>query len=157
MNDALAQRDAAGQARIELVKALLLLEEMPRLEPDIGALHLDLGKERQGRVAGEQQAVGLPAKLEAANKSPDKKKAAAIDAAAQGPKQIEVQFLEAAKVEPVKNAIVHLTGKLDAMQAQSDQQAPGRRLSGKRTRGWGSSKASLQARRLCLIQVPQTT
>ena len=83
----------------------------------------------------EQQTVGLSAKLEAENESTSKKKAAAIDAAAQGHKQIEAEFLEAAKVETVKNAIVHLTGKLDAMRAQSDQQAPGRWSSGRHADG----------------------
>ena len=53
-NDALREREAAEAARIELAKAFLRLEAMPRLEADIDALRVDLGKERQGRVAAEQ-------------------------------------------------------------------------------------------------------
>ena len=47
-NDALREREAAEAARIELAKALLRLEAMPRLEADLGALRVDLEKERQG-------------------------------------------------------------------------------------------------------------
>ena len=66
-NDALREREAAEATRIELAKALLRLEAMPRLEADIDALRVDLDKERQGRVGAEQQAAVLGAKLEGAN------------------------------------------------------------------------------------------
>ena len=122
-NDALREREAAEAARIELAKALLRLEAMPRLEADLGALRLDLDKERQGRVAAEQQAAVLGAKLEAANERTGKAEAATVEAVAQARKHGEAVFLEAAKVEAAKNTIANLTGKLDAMQAQIHSQA----------------------------------
>ena len=122
-NDALREREAAEAARIELAKALLRLEAMPRLEADMDALRVDLDKERQGRVAAEQQAAVLGAKLEAANERTGKAEAATIDAAAQARKHGEAVFAEAAKVEAAKNTIANLTGKLEAMQAQIERQA----------------------------------
>ena len=122
-NDALREREAAEAARIELAKALLRLEAMPRLEADLGALRVDLDKERQGRVAAEQQAAVLGAKLEGANERTGKAEAAAIEAAAQARKHGEAVFAEAAKVEAAKNTIANLTGKLEAMQAQIERQA----------------------------------
>ena len=122
-NDALREREAAEAARIELAKALLRLEAMPRLEADLGALRLDLDKERQGRVAAEQQAAVLGAKLEAANERTGKAEAATVEAVAQARKNGEAVFLEAAKVEAAKNTIANLTGKLDTMQAQIERQA----------------------------------
>jgi len=122
-NDALREREAAEATRIELAKALLRLEAMPRLEADLGALRLDLDKERQGRVAAEQQAAVLDAKLEAANERTSKAEAAAIDAATETRKQTEAVFVEAGKAEAAKNALAHLSGKLDALQAQMEQQA----------------------------------
>ena len=122
-NDALREREAAEAARIELAKALLRLEAMPRLEADINALRVDLDKERQGRVAAEQQAAVLGAKLEAANERTGKAEAATIEAVAQARKHGEAVFVEAAKVETAKNTIANLTGKLEAMQAQIERQA----------------------------------
>ena len=54
-------------------------------------MRVDLNKERQGRVAAEQQAAVLGAKLEGANERTGK--------------------AEAAKVEAEKNTISNLTGK----------------------------------------------
>ena len=122
-NDALREREAAEAARIELAKALLRLEAMPRLEADIDALRVDLDKERQGRVAAEQQAAVLGVKLEGANERTGKAEAATVEAAAHARKHGEAVFAEAAKVEAAKNTIANLTGKLDAMQAQIERQA----------------------------------
>ena len=122
-NDALREREAAEAARIELAKALLRLEAMPRLEADIDALRVELDKERQGRVAAEQQAAVLGAKLEGANERTGKAEAATIEAVAQARKHGEAVFAEAAKVEAAKNTISNLTGKLEAMQAQIERQA----------------------------------
>ena len=122
-NDALREREAAEAARIELAKALLRLEAMPRLEADIDALRVNLDKERQGRVAAEQQAAVLGAKLEGANERTGKAEAATIEAVAQARKNGEAVFLEAAKVETAKNTIANLTGKLEAMEAQIQRQA----------------------------------
>ena len=122
-NDALQEREAAEAARIELAKALLRLEAMPRLEADLGALRVGLDKERQERVAAEQQAAVLGAKLEAANERAGKAKAAIIDAVAQARSNGEAVFLESAKVKAAKNTIANLSGKLEAMQAQIERQA----------------------------------
>lgn len=59
------ERKAAEDARIELAKARLRLEAMPRLEAELAAMRSELERERQGRVVAEQQAAVLAAKLEA--------------------------------------------------------------------------------------------
>ena len=46
-NDALREREAAEAARIELAKALLRLEAMPRLKADLDALRVDLGRTQE--------------------------------------------------------------------------------------------------------------
>jgi colicin import membrane protein len=78
-NDAFREREAAEAARIDLAKALLRLEAMPRLEADLATLRAELGTERQGRVAAEQQAAVLDAKLEAASERAVKAEAAALE------------------------------------------------------------------------------
>lgn len=60
------EREDAAKARIELAKALLRLEAMPRLEADLTALREELKIERQERTAATQQAAVFEAKLEAA-------------------------------------------------------------------------------------------
>ena len=120
---ALRERETAEAARIELAKALLRLEAMPRLEANLDALRVDLDREPQGRVAPEQQAAVLEAKLEAANERIGKAEAATIEAEAQARKHGEAVFLETAKVEAAKNTIANLTGKLEAMQAQIKRQS----------------------------------
>ena len=115
----------APQIEIDLATTLLRLQAMPRLEADLDALRLDLDKERQGRVAAEQQAAVLGAKLEAANERTGKAEAeaATIEAVAQARRNGEAVFAEAAKVEAAKNIIANRTGKLEAMQAQIQKQA----------------------------------
>lgn len=115
--DADRERKAAEAARIELAKALLRLEAMPRLEADLATLRAELDKERQGRVSAEQQAAVLAAKLEAMSDRTAKAEAAVIEATAQANKNGETVFLEAAK-----STIANLTGKLDTMQAQIQRQ-----------------------------------
>lgn len=120
--DADRERKAAEVARIELVKALLRLEAMPRLEADLATLRAELDKERQGRVSAEQQAAVLAAKLEATTDRATKAETAVIEATAQAHKNGETVFLETAKVEAAKSTIANLTGKLDTMQAQIQRQ-----------------------------------
>lgn len=60
------EREDAGIARIDLAKALLRLETMPRLETDLEVLRADLKAERQARSEASQHAAVLEAKLEAA-------------------------------------------------------------------------------------------
>ena len=103
--------------------------------PETGPGCLAPGSEQETPGPGEQQSVGLAAKLEEENERAGTAEAAPIAAAAQGHKQIEAGFLEVAKVETAKNTIADLAGKLDFMQGQIGQQAPGRPLPGKRTRG----------------------
>lgn len=59
--DATGERQAAEQARTELVKAQLRLEAMARLEADLSALRAELAKERQARIAAEQSTAVLAA------------------------------------------------------------------------------------------------
>ena len=68
---------------------------------------------RQGRVAAEQRAAVLGAKLEAAT----------IEALAQARKHGEAVFADAAEVEAAKDTVANLTGKLEAMQAQIHRHA----------------------------------
>lgn len=121
-DDADRERKAAEAARIELAKALLRLEAMPRLEADLATLRAELDKERQGRVSAEQQAAVLAAKLDATADRAAKAEAAVIEATAQAHKNGETVFLEAAKVEAAKSTIANLTGKLDTMQEQIQRQ-----------------------------------
>ncbi|GGE88714.1 hypothetical protein [Massilia psychrophila] len=60
--EAIGAREHGAKAHIDLVKALLKLEAMPRLEVDLATLR----EEHQGRTAATQQAAVLDAKLEAA-------------------------------------------------------------------------------------------
>jgi colicin import membrane protein len=117
------ERQAAEAARTELAKAQLRLEAMPRLESDLATLRGDLDRERQGRVSSEQQAAVLVAKLEATADRATKAEAAAIDATTQARASHEIVAVEAAKTEAAQNSIANLTGKLEAMQAQIEQQA----------------------------------
>ena len=74
------EREAAERARIELAKAQLRLEAMPRLEGDLTAVRADLERERAGRVVAEQAAAVLTAKLEAVTNRADKAEATAGEA-----------------------------------------------------------------------------
>lgn len=64
--ETMGEREEAAKAGIDLAKALLRLEAMPRLEADIEALRDELKMERQERIAATQRAAVLEAKLEAA-------------------------------------------------------------------------------------------
>ena len=66
--EAVRERSGAELARTELAKAQLRLEAMPRLEADLMAVRGVLETERGARVAAEQQAAVLTAKLEAAER-----------------------------------------------------------------------------------------
>ena len=57
------ERQAAETARVELAKAQLRLEGLPRLEAEIAALRSERDQERQGRVQAEQEAAVLTARV----------------------------------------------------------------------------------------------
>lgn len=57
------ERQAAEVARVELAKAALRLEGLPRLEAEITSLRADLERERQGRIQAEQEAAVLTARV----------------------------------------------------------------------------------------------
>ncbi len=57
------ERQAAESARVELAKAQLRLEGLPRLEAEIDALRAERDRERQGRVQAEQQSAVLTARV----------------------------------------------------------------------------------------------
>ena len=57
------ERQAAESARVEMAKAALRLEGLPRLETEIAALRADLERERQGRIQAEQEAAVLTARV----------------------------------------------------------------------------------------------
>lgn len=67
-DEAARERSGAELARTELAKAQLRLEAMPRLEADLVAVRASLETERAARVAAEQTAAVLTAKLEAAER-----------------------------------------------------------------------------------------
>ena len=58
------ERRAAEEARVEVAKAALRLEAMPRLEVDLAAAREALEAERMARVAAEQSAAVALARLE---------------------------------------------------------------------------------------------
>lgn len=64
-DDVVAERASAEHARTELAKAQLRLEALPRIEADADRLRAELAAESKARVAAEQQAAVLAAKLEA--------------------------------------------------------------------------------------------
>ena len=57
------ERQAAEAARVELAKAQLRLEGLPRLEAEIDALRAERDRERQGRIQAEQEAAVLKARV----------------------------------------------------------------------------------------------
>lgn len=65
-HETIGEREHVAEARIDLAKALLKLEAMPRLEADLAVLREELKTERQRRTAATQQAAVLEAKLETA-------------------------------------------------------------------------------------------
>ena len=65
-DETVAERERAGQARIDLATAMSRLEAMPRLEADLAALRKELQSEREHRIAATQQAAVLEAQLDAA-------------------------------------------------------------------------------------------
>lgn len=64
--ETISERDEASKASVDLAKALLRLEAMPRLEAEIAALREELRRVFLDRAAATQQAAVLEAKLEAA-------------------------------------------------------------------------------------------
>jgi colicin import membrane protein len=63
--ETICEREEASKARVDLAKALLRLEAMPRLEAEIAALREELRRVFIDRAAATQQAAVLEAKLEA--------------------------------------------------------------------------------------------
>ena len=57
------ERQTAESARVELAKAQLRLEGLPRLESEIAALRTERDQERQGRVQAEQESAVLTARV----------------------------------------------------------------------------------------------
>lgn len=58
------EKEAATQSRMELVKAQLKLESVPRLEADLDQLYKTLEQERVAKMNAEHSAKALAAKLE---------------------------------------------------------------------------------------------
>jgi hypothetical protein len=80
--ETMTEREDAARARIDLAKALLRLEAMPRLEADLVALREELNVERHERTAATQQAAVLEAKLDAARERAAQAEALAAEARA---------------------------------------------------------------------------
>jgi DNA repair exonuclease SbcCD ATPase subunit len=80
--DTMSEREQAATARIDLAKALLRLEAMPRLEADLKALRDELKTERQERTVATQLAAVLEAKLNAAGERVERAEAIAAEARA---------------------------------------------------------------------------
>ena len=64
LEEAGRERRAAEEARVEVAKAALRLEAMPRLEADLTKIREILDEERKARVLAEQQAAVAMARLE---------------------------------------------------------------------------------------------
>lgn len=63
--DATREREAAEGLRVELAKASLRLEGLPRLESELARLGAELAEERKARQGAERSAVAAEASLEA--------------------------------------------------------------------------------------------
>lgn len=72
------ERSGAELARLELAKAQLRLEAMPRLETELGSVRVVLESERLARVAAEQNAAVSAAKHEAAERRANESEARAV-------------------------------------------------------------------------------
>lgn len=105
--EAVRERSGAELARTELAKAQLRLEAMPRLEADLVAVRGVLETERAARVAAEQQAAVLTAKLDATERR-------ATEADARTTKAEAAAAQAAEKAESVARELVTATAKLEA-------------------------------------------
>lgn len=110
-DEAARERSGAELARTELAKAQLRLEAMPRLEADLVAVRGVLDTERAARVAAEQAAAVLTAKLEAAERR-------AIEAAERTTKTEATAAQAAAKAETVARDLVAANTAVQAGQAR---------------------------------------
>jgi len=110
-DEAARERSGAELARTELAKAQLRLEAMPRLEADLVAVRGVLEAERLARVAAEQAAAVLSAKLEATERRATEAQARTGKAEA-GAEQI------AAKAEAVARDLVAANAAVQAGQAK---------------------------------------
>lgn len=115
-DEAARERSGAELARTELAKAQLRLEAMPRLEADLVGVRGVLEAERLARVAAEQAAAVLSAKLEATERRATEAQARTGKAEA-GAEQI------AAKAEAVARDLVAANAAVQAGQAKLENAA----------------------------------
>ena len=113
-DEAARERSAAELARTELAKAQLRLEAMPRLEADLVAVRGVLETERAARVAAEQAAAVLTAKLEAAERRATEASARTVHAEAATSKSAE-------KAEIVARELVVANAKLEAAERRANE------------------------------------
>lgn len=66
------EKESATQSRMELVKAQLKLESVPRLEADLDQLYKNLEQERVAKLNAEHNAKALAAKLETESAAQEK-------------------------------------------------------------------------------------
>lgn len=110
------ERSGAELARTELAKAQLRLEAMPRLEADLVAVRAILEAERLARVAAEQSAAVMTAKLEASDR-----RAAEADERTSKMEAAAAQI--AAKAEAVARELVAANAGLQTAQARQENAA----------------------------------
>ncbi len=122
-NDVNQAHEATAAARIELAKALLRLEALPRLESDLASLRAELAMERQARIDANQQAAVLAVQLEAAAARAARAEAVEAEARAQAASSRDAAAQEASRAEAAQHSIAHLNGRIEAMQAQLQRQA----------------------------------
>lgn len=115
-DEAARERSGAELARTELAKAQLRLEAMPRLEADLVAVRGVLEAERMARVAAEQAAAVLTAKLEAAERR-------ATEAAERTGKAEAAAAQIVAKAEAVARDLVNANAIVQAGQARLESAA----------------------------------
>lgn len=115
-DEAARERSGAELARTELAKAQLRLEAMPRLEADLVAVRGVLETERAARVAAEQQAAVLAAKLEAAERR-------ATEAAERTTKAEAAAANAAAKAETVARELVNANATIQTGHARLESAA----------------------------------
>jgi len=117
--EAARERSGAELARTELAKAQLRLESMPRLEADLVAVRTSLETERAARVAADQTAAVLAAKLEAVERraSEAEGRTAKIEADAnKAIQKAETAINQATtKAETLTRDLVNTTAKFDGV------------------------------------------
>ena len=119
-DEAARARSGAELARTELAKAQLRLEAMSRLEADLVAVRGVLDTERAARIAAEQAAAVLSAKLEACERRASEANARTIHAETVTTKSVEKAEIVARELVVANAKLVAANASLQTNQVRMD-------------------------------------